>query len=796
MFDSNKQQPTAVPEWSFTSCLEEHSNPTLTLHYMLYWMPTTKLKSMAFKPNAQAMDSGGFGSGIWKAIEETTDEEENKAIDHKNDNSAVQSQPVSSTSTFPSPVEKRMEEVKEYRPQPELHQILVRKVLDHEKNRQDAFEADGRTLEVFCNNHKDLAVGNCEVENPLLPCHGYERPDFVEESVDCFLNSTDVPTTFGQLQHSTRLSNMATIQNSSVHHLIDAGMIVSEQVFETEPEPITPLSEYLLGILAQIRKVMTEQSATCVELSEHSLYVLRGAVSRPLNEETRKNILLQPLLQGEKLFMRTTTSVMTLGEKLDEMMVSENPPPDLDTELTKCLTDAFGLLTREQIEEHEECCKSKHTNGNVPSLEKKFGDENLREIQPQNDDNSADTDATPQNKKVRFVVEESDDSDEEGCPSESDAQFVSGSDETDDSELYIPRPKKKKKRAKKTTTCSCNDDVLDSTDDDLDTEIPFYKINKTKLAELEEEGLKKFNLSLKDLHIDRKKVNPEVIFKLPDRISWREALSKSNNDEAKARLAMKENIEDRYLQKQARQAWESQRPYFGRYAKACVRNKHYSLENPKEKNVKKISARTLSHHFYNSQLESLAQFGKPKEGKEWLPKKLLRKRKSNTPLSQPCTKKNKDKSTADEQHSDGFESETSEEEENEDFTLRSLLRCLKLNRTDQDLSSSESQADLHNAEDTSDEEISPQGAKRIDNFVTNSDCESDAHSATDVDQKSENGNSAKDVFQQIKAPESNSDIIGINDHVQKSVAQCQQPKSPKSSVAVKKQATPFVSSLL
>lgn len=218
--------------------------------------------------------------------------------------------------------------------QPELHQFILEAVVEHEHARKNEFEEMGGPVQVFCHNGPFLNLGHCEIEKGLITCHGYDATDDfdTEMSKDTWLS---VP--YLSLQHSTCLANMATTQNSAVHHLLDSAIRSSMTFVEQhEGKVLTPLSEYLLGVITQIRTVMREQTATCVEQSEHALYTLRDAATLSFEESAKQNILLQTLLQGDRLFeaKEQEPELPSLDTILADLRITEPPPPDIKLEVS------------------------------------------------------------------------------------------------------------------------------------------------------------------------------------------------------------------------------------------------------------------------------------------------------------------------------------------------------------------------------------------------------------------------------------------------------------------------------
>ena len=273
------------------------------MHKVLNWITDENIDCMSLKPNAQALDSTKAGSGIFE----------------KNVESA---ETVQVTKTLM---------------QPELHQFTIECLVDHEEAKRKAFEESASPPQVFCNNGPWLNVGHCEMENGLLTCHGYGTPENILDGCQEELSDDSwVTVPFLALQHSTTLANMSTIQNSTVHHLLDSAIRSTNTYLEENlGKVVTPLAEYLIGIVSQIQKVMREQTATCVEQSEHSLYVLRDAATRAADDDLRGRILRQSLIQGDKLYVDCEAAESkTLDKILAELKITEPSPPDIPMEVS------------------------------------------------------------------------------------------------------------------------------------------------------------------------------------------------------------------------------------------------------------------------------------------------------------------------------------------------------------------------------------------------------------------------------------------------------------------------------
>ena len=236
--------------------------------------------------------------------------------------------------------------------------------------------------------------------------------------------------------------------------------------------------------------------------------------------------------------------------------------------------------------------------------------------------------------KRRYDVVDSDDSAEEGEPSDSDFDFITGTESDGDHEYKQDKSPKKKKSKSRVSDAEC--DVVEENSDEEESE-DHAKLNASeirkraekneKLQELFESGIYKFRLSLPDVVFDRKEINATAVFKPNQELTWAEAMKMAKHNTQRAKILLRQAREDNRLRSAAEEAWKKNRVYRGRYAKVAFPEKQYSFNNPVEKNVVNLSARTLQEHFYEHCVEPLHMFGKPPQGKEWPVKRNIRKRK-------------------------------------------------------------------------------------------------------------------------------------------------------------------------
>lgn len=368
---SESADPTTFCKFTQHSFIRETKRPSFTHHNAVGWLSSSQLDSLTFAPNAQALDSGGFGSGIYVRSSEVASE--NVSVSQTDtSNSTLQSTKSSNEdnniapTTRPSSKSEEYTEVKRTLNQTVLHPKLLMAARSHEIHREEYIRKRQCCPQVFCNDSMALQIGNCETENGPISVHGYTKPKIAYSGAERNCGPrTWLTVGFLQLQHSASLANMAIIHNSMQHNLIDAALCSAHNYFNRSADrPVmTDFEEYLLGLFQQLRNVTDEMSATVMESGCHAKYVLRDAVNRKVPEETRIEIQCQPFLQGDELYLpidkSSNTPIDDLAEYFRGLGIYNDGPENIEFDLSDELQKKFGLLQKYQIENHKDVIEAR-----------------------------------------------------------------------------------------------------------------------------------------------------------------------------------------------------------------------------------------------------------------------------------------------------------------------------------------------------------------------------------------------------------------------------------------------------
>ena len=622
--------------------IRETNRPQFTLHETVGWLTETQLNSLTFAPNAQALDSKDFGSGIYE--------------EDSNDSSKVVQE-------------------KRHLDQTVLHPKVRLAIRSHDRAKKAFIEEQDKCPQVFCNDTVALQIGNCETEGGPLTVYGYAKPRIAYPGAELHCGEkTWMTTTFLQLQHANCLANMCIRLNSSQHDLIDAALSSAHVYFNSSDCPVmTHYEEYLLGLFQQLRNVTDEQTASLVESGCHAKFVLRDSVNRFVSEDIRKQIHCQPFLQGDQLYLpidEVESDVEDLAEHFRRIGIYDDGPENISFERSEEMQEKYGLLQPSQIATQADVVEQrkldqlepkpsfKHhylfltkdeadkfmatsnqpkTFSNVsklpvltPQVQVTLPASAASPINPEPSTSSpVDADASAASTSVTVpplpavdsdqdsneTFSEANDSDKEFIVSDESSTHTEGdhsfeiSDDADDAELEAKSDKAKSNAISNVEEAKSGSTTPKPLSASAKRHIALVKQEALEFCDVEEDELLESDSDLDDATLG-----------LPEAITWPKALRLCHYNHKEARTMLRENKLAIRVQQKKRQRHfvettkgTKRRLYRPRICKDLLREGVYGFNNPKENGQINATARTLQNRLYEK-LESCRRFGRKSAG--------------------------------------------------------------------------------------------------------------------------------------------------------------------------------------
>ena len=239
--------------------------------------------------------------------------------------------------------------------QADFHPVALEYIAKQDAARKRDLGAvhDGRYPQVHCTRLPGdvLERGSFEGKDTLLSCFGYVKPATTytggETRVD---DDTWISTTPIALQHNAALVNCALAQNNTMQYACDNVMAQLAAQQQTPTMTIDPLHIYMSQVVRHLQTVLTCQTAQLTSAAQHAKYMLRDGLTRCCDPDVRRNILTQPLLQGDELWepVEESAGVRTFEQMMrdDNLRPAPAPVPRLVTVKDR---DALGLASRHPI---------------------------------------------------------------------------------------------------------------------------------------------------------------------------------------------------------------------------------------------------------------------------------------------------------------------------------------------------------------------------------------------------------------------------------------------------------------
>ena len=239
----------------------------------------------------------------------------------------------------------------ERRFQPDLHPVLIEMVAYQDERRfHDLRKCEtGALPQVHSVPLRDdvQEMGSYEPNDPLLSSYGYVRPAASYEGAECRIDdSTWLTTTPLAMQHTASLANCALAQNSALQYCCDAVMAQFNTHQRELTHPIDALHVYFAQLTRLMQQVALQQAAQLTALAQHSKYTLRDAITRCCAHDVRRDILSQPLFQGDRLWEEIDAKRQP--RTFPEWMERENlrpAPPIVAREIEREDRSTFGLAS-------------------------------------------------------------------------------------------------------------------------------------------------------------------------------------------------------------------------------------------------------------------------------------------------------------------------------------------------------------------------------------------------------------------------------------------------------------------
>ena len=226
--------------------------------------------------------------------------------------------------------------------QADLHPKIVKTSTEIDRRRY-LYLQNNEIPQVYCDNDSYLDIGAVELDDGLLSCYWYIKPNPCFQGTEKKLDaSTWLSSSYHQYQHACALTNM-TLHNASglqwLHEIFIAYIDAAQR-------KTINLSDFLQLSIKYTRlhdELLTHLHFAALESTHHTKYMLRDALLRSASDQDRKFVLGQPTFQKDVLYQSTDP-----GEKCVEQVFYENNIPfstyDITLPTHGDLKDVFELV--------------------------------------------------------------------------------------------------------------------------------------------------------------------------------------------------------------------------------------------------------------------------------------------------------------------------------------------------------------------------------------------------------------------------------------------------------------------